>query len=109
AEFPEQLLHLTVYFVRLLRESDKVERKPGVRATIGLYQRAQALAALLGKKCVSWDDVAAVAPSVLAYRMTLKPSVQYLQSPEEFVQDELKRFAQLNRIELPAQETGDGP
>ena len=40
--YPEALLQQTVRFVRALREHKQVERKPSVRATLGLYERAQA-------------------------------------------------------------------
>src|SRR3989344_9523110 len=41
AEFPEKLLHLIVYFLRLLREDEKLAKKPGVRPSLGLYERSQ--------------------------------------------------------------------
>src|SRR3989338_619408 len=38
----EQLLSLMVHFVRKLREAKDVEKKPSVRASLGLYERTQA-------------------------------------------------------------------
>ena len=49
---PENLLHLMAYFIRLLRQSDKLEKKPSVRALQGLYERSQANALLNRKKHV---------------------------------------------------------
>src|SRR3989344_3070903 len=39
--FHDKLLSLGILFVRLLRENKNIEKKPGVRASIGLYERAQ--------------------------------------------------------------------
>lgn len=95
--FPAELLGASVLFVRLLRESDKLEKKPSVRATIGLYERAQANAMVRGGKHVELKDVQAAIVSVLAHRIKLKPSVQYLKSPEDFVNEEFNRFLSENR------------
>jgi len=91
--FPPALLTHTVKFVRSLREHKQIERKPSVRATIGLYERAQANAILRGHKEVTLADVTAVVPSVLSHRMSLKPSIKFLTSPESFVDEEFRKFS----------------
>ncbi len=100
AQFPDDLLAATILFVRLLRESDKLEKKPSVRATIGLYERAQANAVVRGSKTVEMKDVKASLVSVLAHRIKLKPSVQYLKSPDDFIEEEFERFLSENKRSL---------
>ncbi len=95
---PERVLAVLVGFVRLLRENDKLEKVPGVRATIGLYERSQTHALLQQRSTVTLDDVKAIAVSVLAHRIKLKPSVQYLQSPEKLVGEEAERFFDTARL-----------
>ncbi len=88
----DDLLHLMVYFVRLLRESKDIEKKPSVRASMGLYERSQAHALFKDKSEVDLEDIKAVLVSVLAHRIRLKPSVKYLKSPDEFLEEEFKQF-----------------
>ena len=92
AQVPEQVLKYLVGFVRLLRSNDKLEKVPGVRGSLGLYERAQTNALLNNRKKVTAQDVKEVAVSVLAHRIKLKPSVAYLQSSEELVKEEAEKF-----------------
>lgn len=93
-DVPEKMLALMAYFIRMLRQSDKLEKKPSVRATLGLYERSQANALLEKRKEVAFGDVKAVLLSVLAHRIRLKPSSRYLISPSEFVAQEFERHVQ---------------
>jgi len=93
-KFPDDLLGLAVLFVRILRENKDLEKKPSVRASIGLYERAQANAFLENRKTVNADDVVNAVISVLSHRIELKPSVKYLQSNEDFLEKELRQFAE---------------
>src|SRR3989344_3996561 len=86
-----RLLDLMVYFIRLLREDKNLEKKPSVRASLGLYERSQSNALLHGRKSVTFNDIKDVIVSVLAHRIRLKPSVKYLQSPEEYVQHQFEK------------------
>ncbi len=107
AEFDDELLRASISFIRLLRESDKLEKKPSVRASIGLYERAQANALLNGRKEVSIEDIENVISSVLSHRIRLKPSVKYLQTAEDFIRGSFKKdFKQALTREL--QERDDG-
>lgn len=94
--FEENLLSLVILFVRLLRESDKLQKHPGVRASIGLYERAQANAYLKGRKSVAFEDIRDAVVSVLSHRIELKPSVKYLQSQEDFIAKEFNDFVRQN-------------
>jgi Mg-chelatase subunit ChlI len=91
-DFKDKLLTLGVLFVRLLRESKDVEKKPGVRASIGLYERAQANAYLSGRHSVTMDDLKSAIVSVIAHRIKLKPSVSYLTSEMDFVKQQMEKF-----------------
>ncbi|MDO8740628.1 MAG: ATP-binding protein [Candidatus Woesearchaeota archaeon] len=99
-EFPEELLELVIRFVRILRESEKLEKHPSVRASIGLYERAQSNAFLAKKKKVDFDDVKEAVVSVLSHRIELKPSVKYLQSPKEYIEEQFSSFSDRNLEEI---------
>lgn len=83
--FPDNLFNASIDFIRLVRNHKDVLKKPGVRASIGLCERAQANAFLADRKEVSFEDIAEAVISVLSHRIELKPSVKYLQSTEEFL------------------------
>ena len=106
-EVPDKLVTLMVYYIRMLRGSDKLEKKPSVRATLGLYERSQANALLNGRKVVSFDDVKDVLLSVLAHRIRLKPSSRYLISPSEFIKQEFDRHIQQSNWEDETSEKPD--
>ncbi|MBI5881132.1 AAA family ATPase [archaeon] len=107
-DFPAEVQGLAVGFVRTLRESDKLEKLPSVRASIGLYERAQTNAMLKGKSKVTWKDVEDVLVSVLSHRIKLKPSSQYLQTPQEFITEKIREFVEQQGIADEA-EGGEGP
>jgi MoxR-like ATPase len=90
--FPPELLTAAIQFVRELREHKDVQKKPSVRASLGLYERAQANAMLRKSKTVSADDIAGAIVSVLSHRVELKPSVKYLQTTEDFIAKEYAQF-----------------
>src|SRR3989338_3720760 len=91
-EFDNKRIMAAVMFIRLLREHKDIEQKPSVRASIGLYERAQANAYLDKRKKVTFKDLQDAVLSVVPHRMELKPSVKYLQSPEQFVAQQFKAF-----------------
>jgi len=92
--FPENLIESTILFVRVLRENKDLEKKPSVRASIGLYERAQANAFLDGRKTVNATDISDAVISVISHRIELKPSVKYLQSNEDFLKKEFREFSE---------------
>ncbi|MBI2124509.1 ATP-binding protein [Candidatus Woesearchaeota archaeon] len=91
ADVSEDMLALMTYFVRLLRQDEKLEKKPSVRASIGLYERAQSNALLEGRKSVEFNDIKKVLVSVLSHRIRLKPSVRYLESVENYIQEQFRK------------------
>ncbi len=92
--FEDKLLKAAILFVRGIREHKDIQKKPSVRASIGLYERAQANAVLRKSKNVSAEDIAGAIISVLSHRIALKPSIKYLQTAEEFINKEYARFVQ---------------
>lgn len=106
--FPDELLQKTVKFVRDLRDNEKLSRFPSVRATIGLYQRAQSNAMIANRDTVTPSDVFKAVRSVLAHRIELKPSVKYLQSAEDFVEEQFHKFAESEDMEIPASDEVSG-
>lgn len=90
--FSDDLLSTIIAFIRELRASDKLDKHPSVRATLGVYEQAQAMASIDNREEVEESDVLAVIVSVLAHRIRLKPSIKYLQDPEKFVAERFKEF-----------------
>jgi len=91
--FDDGLLSIATLFVRLLREHKNILKKPSVRASLGIYERAQANAFLAKREMVSANDVSEALISVLAHRIELKPSVKYLQTNEEFIKEQFESFS----------------
>src|SRR3989338_8544487 len=87
----EKLLELMVYFIRLLREDKNLEKKPSVRASLGLYERSQSNALLNNRKNATFEDLKAIVVSVLAHRIRLKPSIKYLQKPETYIAEQFEK------------------
>ena len=73
---------------------------------MGLYERAQANAFLEKRKTVTLDDLRDVISSVVAHRIELKPSVKYMKSEQNFVEEQFKQFEQEYADKL---EEGDVP
>ena len=86
------IANFSLDFVRDLRENQNLERVPSVRASLGLYERAQANALLNNRKEVNMDDVFEAFNSVVAHRIRLKPSIRYLTNTKEFIEKEFKKF-----------------
>lgn len=111
-QFPPALLTLAVSFVRMLRDNEKLEKFPGVRASLGLYERAQANAVLRGRKSVTLQDIQESILSVLAHRIQLKPSVGYVKNPNAFIAETFQEFLKEQKIADSIQEEtleqGDG-
>jgi Mg-chelatase subunit ChlI len=90
--FSEELLNSTIHFIRTLRDDANVEKKPSVRASLGIYERAQAMAYLSKDKVVTNEHVKEVMLSVLSHRIKLKPSIKYLETPEKYLEEEFQKF-----------------
>lgn len=106
AECSDELLHLMVMFVRNLRMNDKLQRKPSVRASIGLSERSQANAIVAGRNKVVFKDVEKAIISVLSHRIELNPSIKFLQKPEDFVKEQFETYSDKFSS---LKEEGEGP
>jgi Mg-chelatase subunit ChlI len=104
-KFPESLLTISINFIRELRKEDNIEKKPSVRASIGIYERSQANAFLKNQTQVEFSDIQSALLSVLAHRIRLKPSVKYLSTPEDYVQQAFSKFMEHH----PLSKKGGGP
>jgi Mg-chelatase subunit ChlI len=90
--FPEELLNQTIHFIRTLREDANIEKRPSVRACLGIYERAQAIAYLSKEKIVTEEHIKEIMLSVLSHRIKLKPSIKYLETPEKYLEEEFSKF-----------------
>ena len=97
--FPDKLRQQVIAFIRQLRMDKNLDRHPGVRASIGIIDRATTTALLRGKKEVDGSDVQAVIASVLTHRMSLKPSIKYLEDPEKYLMKKFESFARDHDLE----------
>ena len=61
---------------RTTRQNSDIELGASPRATLALYQAAQAWAAIHGREYVLPDDIKHLAPSVLCHRMMIAPQAQ---------------------------------
>lgn len=91
-ELKDELVEMIVKFVRDLRADPNIEKKPSVRSSIGIYERAQAYAFLSGHKNVTIDDIKHVMLSVLRHRIKLKPSIKYLETTENYLEESFNKF-----------------
>ncbi len=100
---PRDVLEFIVDVVRATREHEEIERPASVRATLGLYERAQARALLEGRDEVTIEDVVHVAPSVLRKRIRLSPRVQHVKDEEEVIREILSQVLEGydSRIKVP--------
>jgi magnesium chelatase subunit I len=101
----DELTQLAVSFVRLLRDNKKLEKKPSVRASIGLIERSCANALLDKRKSVIFEDLKKAVLSVIAHRIRLKPSYRFITSSSNFVVEEFNSFTENYREE---DERGEG-
>jgi len=93
ADVSDQSLNFMTALVRRLRSDKNLDKVPSVRASLGLYERAQANALLDGRKSVSKKDIESALVSVLAHRIRLKPSLKMSETPEEYVKKQYEKFS----------------
>jgi MoxR-like ATPase len=82
----ESVRNYIVRVARATRTHNEIELGASPRATLSLYQSAQAWAAIQGREFVLPDDVKAMAPHVLTHRLMISPQAQLRgRQPEELV------------------------
>jgi len=101
--FPNKLYSGMIKFIRDLRINPDVEKVPSVRASIGLYERSQAIAKLNNHQEVKPLDIMEALTSVLAHRIKLKPSIAYTKSPEKFLQEVFSDFCEESGFSLDSE------
>lgn len=75
-----------VQVARATRKHAEIELGASPRATLALYQSAQAWAAIYGRDFVLPDDIKFMAPHVLTHRMMLSPQAQLRgRKPEDLI------------------------
>lgn len=107
SNFPEDLLNFTLKFIESLRQDENLEKKPSVRASIGLYERAQANAFIAGREDVTFNDVRDAVISVLSHRIRLTPSKKYLTKPRDYISAQFAKFS--DATISASKEVGDDP
>ena len=82
----ESLRSYIVKIARATRQHSEIELGASPRATLALYQSAQAWAAIQGRDYILPDDVKTLAPAVLTHRMIIAPQAQLRgRRPEDVV------------------------
>jgi len=80
-QVPTQLLDTLIEIVRSTRDHKDLIQGGSVRASIGLYEKAQASALLKGRKVVLLEDVQKMAASVMVKRIRPSPESAYYDDP----------------------------
>jgi len=84
----ETLRDYVVRVARATRQNGDVKLGASPRATLALYQSAQALAGILGRDYVLPDDVKTMAPHVFGHRLMISPQAQLRgRNPNELITD----------------------
>jgi magnesium chelatase subunit I len=99
-DFPDNLLDLMIKFIFELRGSDKLEKKPSVRASISLYERAQSNAFLAQRGKVEFKDIKNAIVSVLSHRISLKASIKFIENIDDFIENKFKDFCKREDIPI---------
>jgi magnesium chelatase subunit I len=85
-QVPNQILDTLIEIVRNTREHKDLIQGGSVRASIGLYEKAQASALLKGRKVVSLEDIKRMAASVMVKRIRPSPESEYYDEPTLLIQ-----------------------
>jgi len=92
-QVPGEVTDAIVALVRATREepwSKELDQGASVRATLALYEKAQALALLEGRPRVERADIGRMAPSSLTTRIRPSPESKYYDDPGTFIQELVK-------------------
>jgi Mg-chelatase subunit ChlI len=103
-EIPNDVLKTITDIVRQLRRNPDLEKKPSVRATIGLYECSAGHAKIMGRDKATMDDLQAVLDSVLSHRIKVKPSLKFIKKPSDIIKEESRQF-----FDKSQSEEGDVP
>jgi magnesium chelatase subunit I len=101
-----KLFNFIVSFIHDLRQNKDIEKKPSIRASIGLIDRSIANAKLNNRTEVNFNDIKDSLISVLGHRITLKPSLRYVKDQNEFIKEIFNQYSEKN---LDEELNGDVP
>ncbi len=90
--YPDHLFKKTIKFIRNLRKDEDLEKHPSVRASIGIYERAQSNAYLENRKEVTAKDIKDSLISVLSHRIRLKPSLKYKKTTKNYLKENFEEY-----------------
>ncbi|MFQ6050790.1 MAG: AAA family ATPase [Candidatus Hydrothermarchaeota archaeon] len=76
-----ELMDELLKIVRATREDEEISQGASVRASISLYEKAQARALMHGRREVTREDIMEMAPSVLLKRIKPAPESPYFEDP----------------------------
>ena len=91
-DFSKELFSIAIAFVRALRESRDLEKKPSVRASIGLVERARSNAVIEKNSSVTYQNLKDAVNSVIAHSIRLKPSLRYVKDSHDFIREQFEIF-----------------
>lgn len=94
--FPEELLNFVISFIQELRRDNDIDKKPSVRATIGIFERAKSNAMINNRNKVNLNDIKYCMLSVLSHRIRIKSSLKYLKTQKQYLEDKFKTFLEKN-------------
>jgi len=101
---PDKLFSNMILFLRNLRKNPNLEKVPSVRASIGLYERSQAIALLNKHTQVKPLDIMEAITSVLAHRIKLKPSLAYTTNSLDYLKSEFTQFCEGQGIAIASED-----
>lgn len=90
--FDEDLLDYLVGFILELRRREDLERKPSVRASLSVYEKAQAYALIDKRNKVEKKDIDEALMNILPNKIRLKPSLRIEIDEKEYIKKELEKY-----------------
>lgn len=93
-EFDNELLPKVVEISQATRVTEDVSRPASVRASIAMFEQAQAIAQLNGRSSVNREDIRKAAIISLQGRAEVSPNSQYYDSPRELFKQIVERGLQ---------------
>ncbi|MFW6046406.1 MAG: AAA family ATPase [Candidatus Woesearchaeota archaeon] len=100
-KFSEDILDLLIHFIRDLRNDVNLEKKPSVRASIGMYERMTSTAFISGRDKVNLNDMKDNLVSVLSHRLRLNPTKKYTENTDDYILRKFKNFLSRRKIDIP--------
>ncbi len=109
AHVPKPMFTFVAAFIRFLREDPDLEKKPSVRAALGLIERGSAYAIIKNRNEVTLEDIQANIISVLRHRIKLRASIALSKQPEKYIEQKFLEFIRQHKeyARKTSDESGD--